>query len=168
MNIPVIRRWRRQSGLAAVEFALIAAAILFPLLIGIMEFGRIVFYWNAATEATRLGARLAVVCDMDDATIKNKMNALFPVIETTDIQVAYEPAGCTATSCHQVRVSIAKPAAQWTALRDYGSSAPDAWVFAPVFPPFSTTLPRESMRSSFGPAGAEVSNPVCESSPPPL
>lgn len=162
MNIIIARHRRIQAGLAAVEFALIAATILFPLTIGIMEFGRIIFYWNAATEATRLGARLAVVCDLDDSTIKNKMNALFPVIETTDIQIAYEPAGCTATSCHQVRVSIVRPGPERTVLRDYDSSAPDAWVFAPVFPPFSTTLPRESMRSSFGPAGAEVSNPVCE------
>lgn len=162
MKTPAWRHRRAQSGMAAVEFALIAAAILFPLLIGIMEFGRIVFYWNAATEATRLGARLAVVCDLDDATIKTKMNALFPVIETTDIQVAYEPNGCTSSTCRQVRVSIAKPAAQWTALRDYDPGGPDAFIFAPVFPPFSTTLPRESMRSSFGPAGAEVSNPVCE------
>lgn len=161
MSSRVIHR-RRQAGLAAVEFALIAAAILFPLLIGIMEFGRIIFYWNAATEATRLGARLAVVCDLDDSTIKSKMNALFPVIDTTEIQIIYEPAGCTTTNCQQVQVSIVKPDPQWTALRSFLSSAPDAWVFRPSFPRFSTTLPRESMRSSFGPLGAEVSNPVCE------
>lgn len=160
MNTRIFRR--RQAGLAAVEFALIAATILFPLVIGIMEFGRIIFYWNAATEATRLGARLAVVCDLDDSTIKSKMNALFPVIETSDIEISYEPAGCTTTSCHQVRVAIARPGPEKTYLRDFRSTAPDAWAFRPVFPPFSTTLPRESMRSSFGPLGAEVSNPVCE------
>ena len=162
MNAPVFRRRRSQAGLAAIEFALIAAAILFPLLIGIMEFGRIIFYWNAATEATRLGARLAVVCDLDDITIKDKMHALFPVIETTDIQIAYEPAGCTTTNCRQVRVTVARPLQEHTVLKDYRPGAPSGFWFLPTFPPFSTTLPRESMRSSFGPAGAEVANPVCQ------
>ena len=160
MNTSVYRP--REAGMAAVEFALIAAIILFPLLIGIMEFGRIIFYWNAATEATRLGARLAVVCDLDDSTIKARMTALFPVLNTADIQISYEPAGCTVTSCHQVRVSIASPGEEKTTLRNYISSAPDSFKFFPSFPPFSTTLPRESMRSSFGPAGAEVANPVCQ------
>jgi Flp pilus assembly protein TadG len=155
-------RPRAQAGTAAVEFALIAATILFPLLVGIMEFGRIIFYWNAATEATRLGARLAVVCDLDDSTIKSKMTALFPVIQTTDIQIAYEPAGCTTTNCLQVRVSVVRQGQEQTVLRDYRTTSPDAFRFLPTFPPFSTTLPRESMRSNFGPAGAEVANPVCE------
>lgn len=162
MKPAIFRKRRSQSGLAAVEFALIAAAILFPLLIGIMEFGRIVFYWNAATEATRLGARLAVVCDLDDSTIKSKMTALFPLIQSAEISIAYEPAGCTVTSCHQVRVSIARPEPEQTALRDFGTDSPTAFKFLPSFPSFSTTLPRESLRSSFGPAGMDVANPVCE------
>lgn len=40
-----------QRGVAAVEFALVAG-IFFSLLIGIMEMGRVLFYWNTATEAT--------------------------------------------------------------------------------------------------------------------
>jgi Flp pilus assembly protein TadG len=164
MNASVHRRRGPQAGVATVEFALIAAGILFPLLIGIMEFGRIIFYWNAATEATRLGARLAVVCDLDDSAVKTRMTALFPVLDASDIQIAYEPAGCTATSCLQVRVSVERPEPEHTVLRDYRNrtTSPDAFRFLPTFPPFSTTLPRESMRSSFGPAGAEVANPVCE------
>ena len=161
MNITIVRR-RTQAGLAAVEFALIAAIILFPLLIGIMEFGRIIFYWNAATEATRLGARLAVVCDLDDSTIKSRMTELFPLIQTSEINIGYEPAGCTATSCEKVRVSISRPDPEQTALRNFWSNSPTAFRFLPTFPPFSTSLPRESMRSSFGPAGAEVANPVCQ------
>lgn len=162
MNAFLRRRRSRQAGTAAVEFALIAAGILFPLLIGIMEFGRIIFYWNAATEATRLGARLAVVCDMDDSTIKSKMTALFPLIQTAEIVIAYEPGGCTASTCETVRVSINRPGPEQTALRDFRTSSPSGFRFLPSFPPFSTTLPRESMRSSFGAAGAEVANPVCE------
>ena len=47
-----------QQGMVAVEFALIAI-ILFSFLFGAMEMSRALFYWNTATEATRLGARLA-------------------------------------------------------------------------------------------------------------
>lgn len=142
-----------QRGLATIEFALIASVILLPLLFGMMEFGRVAFYWNAATEATRLGARLAVVCDLDDATIKGRMTALFPVVTADMIDVEYTPGGCVITNCQQVTVRI-RPAEVRTYI-PYIS-------FSPSFPPFTTTLPRESMRSSFGKAGEEVANPVCQ------
>ena len=59
-------RRRAQRGSTIVEFALIAS-ILIMLLIGIFEFGRVMFYWNTASEAIRLGARTAVVCDVNAA-----------------------------------------------------------------------------------------------------
>ncbi len=43
---------RRQKGVAALEFALIAS-VFFTLLIGVMEMGRVLFYFNTAAEATR-------------------------------------------------------------------------------------------------------------------
>jgi len=52
---------KSQRGAAAVEFALVAI-VFFMLLIGIVEMGRVLFTWNAAAEATRYGARVAVVC----------------------------------------------------------------------------------------------------------
>lgn len=141
-----------QRGVAAVEFALVSMVFL-TLLFGIIEFSRVTFYWNAATEATRLGARLAVVCDMDDATIKSRMTDLFPLLSADKIDVDYEPGGCPPTACRQVRVTVDAT----TAIRTYIPF----FDFSPVFPRFSTTLPRESMRSSFGKAGEEVANPVC-------
>jgi Flp pilus assembly protein TadG len=60
----------RQRGAAAVEFALVAS-LLFTLLFGIMEMGRVLFYWNTATEAPDW-ARLAVVCVKDAAAIKSE------------------------------------------------------------------------------------------------
>ncbi|MBZ2208553.1 TadE family protein [Massilia soli] len=145
---PRLRVPSRQHGVAAVEFALIAA-LLFTLLIGIMEFSRITFYWNAATEATRLGARLAIVCDLDDSAIKTRMHALFPVLAENDIDIEYAPAGCATSTCEQVRVSIDAPEELNTYIPGFDMGA--------IFPPFVTTLPRESMRSSFD--GAD--NPVC-------
>ena len=38
-----------------------------------LEMGRMLWIWNAAVEATRLGARMAVVCDIGDADIKTRM-----------------------------------------------------------------------------------------------
>lgn len=137
-----------QRGIVAVEFALVSI-ILFTLLIGIMEMGRMLFYWNSATEATRLGARVAVVCDVNDAGIKSRMTAIFPAIDAADIRVAYLPDACDATSCTHVTVSIAQAAPLHTSI-----------PFVPLLlmmPSSSTTLPRESMHSSI--AGAV--NPAC-------
>lgn len=143
------KSFARQRGVAAVEFAIIAS-LLFMLLIGIMEFSRIAFYWNAATEATRLGARLAVVCDMDDATIRARMTALFPVLTADKIAIEYAPGGCAVDTCQQVRVTINAPDELRTFIPVFDLDA--------YFPPFVTTLPRESMRSNFG----GIENPVCQ------
>ena len=142
----------RQRGVAAVEFSLISS-IFFMLLIGIMEMGRILFYWNTATEATRLGARLAVVCNKDDNAIKTRMMALFPMLNSANISLNYLPANCTAADCEQVTVSIAAA----------GTVIPTYLPFVPLsltLPGFATTLSRESMQSS----SDGVANPVCSSS----
>lgn len=158
MNARAFRRLKAQRGATAVEFALVVLFVLFPLLFATIELGRVVFYWNAATEVTRLGARLAVVCDLDDGTIKQRMTALFPVIDAANIDVAYEPGSCIVTTCTHVRVSV-RPLYVPTYIPDFlGTGSMNNFKF----PPFSTTLPRESMRSVFGPVGGEVANPVCE------
>lgn len=141
-------RRRRQCGVAAVEFALIAS-LFFTLLIGIMEMGRVLFYWNSAAEATRLGARLAVVCDLNDTTIKTRMQTMLSILNTADIQIAYEPAGCNVNTCDSVTVSI-QPTVPVATFIPY---AP----LSLTLPPFSTTLPRESMLSTVG----GQANPVC-------
>lgn len=135
-----------QKGVAAVEFAIVAA-LLFTVLIGIMEFARVLFYWNTAAEATRLGARLAVVCDKDDAQIKQRMTEMLTILPAAKINIDYEPPGCTIDSCRTVTVSIGE-----------GVSVATVIPFVPVvltLPGFSTSLPRESMSSASG------TNPVC-------
>ena len=76
----------RQAGAAAVEFALVAS-LLFTLLFGIMEMSRVLFYWNTATEATRLGARLAVVCNKDAAAIKTRMSNMLGILTPGNIDI---------------------------------------------------------------------------------
>ena len=140
---------KAQLGVAAVEFALVCA-ILFSLLIGIMEFGRLLFYWNSATEATRLGARLAVVCSKDDADIKVRMRQMASIVPADKISINYAPSGCDISTCRSVTVSIAS-----------GVTVDTVIPFIPIsvaMPAFSTRLPRESMESV---NSAGETNPVC-------
>ena len=132
----------KQCGVAAVEFALIAA-VFFTVLIGIMEMSRILFYMNTAGEATRLGARLAVVCDKDSPIVKTKMINMLNILTTDDIDVVYNVEPCDSSTCDSVTVSVTK-------------SVNTFIPFVPLtltMPSFSTTLPRESMNSA--------TNPVC-------
>lgn len=139
------RRPRFQSGAAIVEFALVAL-VFFGVLIGILEFGRMLFYWNSVTEATRLGARIAVVCDIGEANIKARMQEISPYVPAGNINVAYTPSGCGAANCESVTVSV-DPGVPFD-------------LMIPLVPlsitlrGFSTTLPRESLDSSGG-------NPTC-------
>lgn len=126
-----------QRGSVAVEFALVAA-IFITLLIGIMEFSRVLFYMNTAAEATRLGARLAVVCDVNTPIVKTKMIGMLNILTTSDISVGYTPAGCSSSTCTSVTVAVSK---------NINTFIP----FVPLtisMPSFSTTLPRESLTSA--------------------
>ena len=130
----------RQRGATTVEFAL-ALLLFFTFLLGIMDFSRMLFTWSAANEATRAGARFAVVCDStsNQAQVLSKMQALLPQIST--ISVAWIPANCTAATCTGVTVSITGLNYQWIS-----PIAGLASIAAISMPTFSTFLPREIMR----------------------
>ena len=138
-----LRRPCPQRGVAAVEFAIVAA-LLCTLLLGVMEMGRLLFTWNAAVEATRFGARLAVVCDMNGSNIKTRMISRLPTLATTNITISYlnPPAAantCTAATCKAVRVSLT------------GYTHTTIMPFVPLtltLPAFSTTLRKEFMSST--------------------
>ncbi|MGV2290621.1 TadE/TadG family type IV pilus assembly protein [Trinickia sp. YCB016] len=136
----------RQRGAAAVEFALVVG-ILCTLLVGIVEFGRVLFYWNTATEAVRRGARTAVVCDADAAVIKSKMTAMLPLLSSSNVTVSYAPSGCDSDP------STARNTCTFVTVSVTNVSVKTMIPFVPLtltMPPFSTTLPRESMASSTG------------------
>lgn len=134
---------RSQAGVAAVEFALVST-LFFMVLLGTIEMARLLWTWNAAAEATRLGARMAVVCDINDPSIKARMQERLPALQVGDIALTYLPAGCTDANCQSVRVSLAGYTHQ-PIIPFVGLSIPIA--------PFQTTLPREFMQST--------GNPVC-------
>lgn len=131
---------RHQRGAAAVEFALVATAF-FTLLFGCIEVGRVLWLWNAASEATRLGARLAVVCDIGDTDIATRMKSSLGLADTSLITptITYAPAGCTRDTCRTVTVTLNAATVQ---------TAIPFVDFSPALPPFSTTLSRESLSST--------------------
>ena len=145
MNTARIRS--RQQGASTVEFALVAAFGGFLLvLIGIFELGRIMYTFNTASEATRLGARTAIVCDAGDERIKTAMMALLPSLSVDQIDISYQPSGCAASAtaaraaCTSVTVSL-----------NSSSQLSTVIPFVPLsinIPPFTTTMTREAMDSS--------------------
>lgn len=133
---------RGQRGVAAVEFALIAS-VLFMLLLGAVEVARVLWVWNTAAEATRYGARIAVVCDLDDGDIKARMRERLSELADANIALTYKPAGCNANSCESVTVTLTGYTQQ--------SFIPFT-TFQPTLPPFRTTLTREYLSSANNPA----------------
>jgi len=145
-------RPQRQRGATAVEFGLVLS-LLCAVIFGVIEMGRLLWTWNAAVEATRLGARLAVVCDVDrsaGAPIKGRMRAMLPIITNSNITIEYmnpvdtvDPS-CTNDDCKAARVRLSGVT--------YSTLIP----FVPLsltLPAFSTTLRKEYMSSA--------SNQVC-------
>ncbi|MFJ1211632.1 TadE/TadG family type IV pilus assembly protein [Burkholderia pyrrocinia] len=137
--VPLSRR-RAQRGSTVVEFALIAS-VLIMLLLGIFEFGRVLFYWNTASEAVRLGARTAVVCDVNAAGVAKRVTALLPLLSSANVSVNYSPASCDINTCAFVTVSVTNVTVK--------TMIPFMNVTVRM-PPFTTTLPRESLTSATG------------------
>lgn len=130
---------RHRRGSTTVEFALVLLAFLMFFL-GITDFCRLLFTWNAANEATRLGARYAVVCDDTGmkAQVLARMRTMVP--EIGDIALGWSPDGCGAASCTGVTVTITQLDFHWI------SPIAGAAARTIAMPAFSTYLPREMMR----------------------
>lgn len=143
---------KRIVGATIVEFAIVSA-VFFTILIGIMEAGRMLFYWNTATELTRMGARIAAVCDPNDPDIAAKIAAFHPLIPADKVSVLYSPGGCNVNTCTQVSVSVTSG----VSITNFVPFVPEAFNTL-VLPTFKTTIPRESMQSTFN----GTANPVCQ------
>jgi Flp pilus assembly protein TadG len=131
----------RQAGATTVEFALVMLMFLM-VVFGIMDFSRLLYSWNTANEVAREGARYAVVCadPGSNERVLAKMQALMPDITGSNINVVWEPAGCTAADCEAVTVSLSGLKFQWVSPLP-GALGQPAWTL----PGFSTYLPREMM-----------------------
>ena len=144
----------RQKGTTTVEFAIIAASF-FIVLFGVIGIGRALFVWNTLTEATRRGARVAVVCPVNSPAIARvtifgdpasaTASPVLGGLTTSNVQVAYldqsggavtNPGGTGFINIRYVRVGMTDY--QITLLIPFISAVLTAL-------PFETTLPRESL-----------------------
>ena len=145
---------QRQRGTTSVEFAIVGM-VMMVCLFGVIEVSRLLFVINTLGESTRRGARLAVVCPVNDLAIKQMAvfnstgGANSPIINglsTANIQLEYlradgdpitedlsNPANYAAINF--VRVQIVNYVHQWI--------FPGNLTFN--MPPLPSTLPRESL-----------------------
>lgn len=131
---------QKNKGIYTVEFTLVSALFLLTIFM-VMEAIRYMYLMNAASEVTRRGARLAVVCNIGSAGIISEMVSRYPNLTAQNVTINYLPAGCNQSNCQTVTVGLT------------GLSTTIAGVTANI-PNFATTLPRESMDSSLNPTCA--------------
>lgn len=144
-----------QSGLATVEFAIVAVVVM-TVILGVIDVSRVYFSVASLNEATRRGARVAAVCPVNDPAIAQV--AVFntsgntgssPIVaglqpQHIDIQYLGEtgapvanPAGAGFISIRYVRVRINGGFQLQTVIPGFSQVIP--------VPDFVATLPRESL-----------------------
>ena len=124
--------------------------------LGIVDFARMLWTWGAANEATRLGARIAVVCDNTFAMknlVVSRMQTYLPQLTSTNVSLEWFGVSgsvsgtCTntlgtplASQCIGVRVSITGLNYQWISPLYFAN-----YTGTITMPSFATYLPVEIM-----------------------
>jgi hypothetical protein len=135
----------RQFGITSVEFAIIGT-LLFMLLFGVIETGRLLSTFVALGESTRRAARLATVCPVNDPGITSTgLFASLPGFTASNLQIQYlkgdgtvlgSPGGTDFNSIQYVRVQVT----------GYSVSLAIPLINPSVTAPgFAVTLPREAL-----------------------
>ncbi|MGL4318547.1 MAG: TadE/TadG family type IV pilus assembly protein [Pseudomonas sp.] len=149
---------RRMRGVYVVEFAIIGL-LLFIMLFGVLEMGRLYFTVNTLNETVRRGARLASVCDISDPRILRRAifnaaddtgaSGLIGNLETADLTLVYLDAnGAVVAAPSDTSGSSGFRAIRYVQLRvenfTFDSLIPvlGGQITLPVF---RATLPRESL-----------------------
>ena len=145
------RSLSKQPGMAAVEPALVGTVVMM-VLFGVFEIARLFFVANALEEATRRGARVAAVCQVNDPAIRDIAifngggggRSLVAGLTTANIRLEYvandgtvvgDPVG-DFLDIDSVRVSV----------QNFQHDLIIPFLFRTItMPEFSTTLPRESL-----------------------
>lgn len=140
-----LQQHRYQRGITSVEFSIIGT-LLFILLFGVIEFGRLLSTFTVLGESTRRAARLATVCPVNDPGITNTgLFGSLPGFTSANLQIQYlrddggvlaSPAGSDYAAIQYVKVQVT----------GYSISLAipliNPSITAPAFP---VTLPRESL-----------------------
>jgi hypothetical protein len=146
---------RSQSGLATVEFAVVAA-VLMTVIIAVVDIGRLFYTAATLNESTRRGVRVAAVCPVNDPAIArvavfntsgdSGTSVLVDGLDPSHVDVRYldrngavvaDPGGAGYGSIRYVRVSINGGFQLQTFI-------PGLSLVIPT-PDFTATLPRESL-----------------------
>jgi hypothetical protein len=144
---------RRQQGMTMVEVAIVGLVAMMTLF-GVLEIARVFFVFNALDEATRRGARVAAVCQVNDAAIAEitvfnpsgggPNSSMLPGLTTGNVVVEY---------LDQNGIALADPIASYGLIRYVRVRIANFvhQLFIPLFvrnfttPEFATTLPAESL-----------------------
>ncbi len=144
---------RRQQGITTVEVAIVGLVVMITLF-SVIEVARVFFVLNALDEATRRGARVAAVCQLNDTAIAEITvfnpsgggadSSLLPGLTTGNVVVQYldqggnvlvNPVGSFGL-IQFVRVSIVGFTHQLII---------PLWARTFTTPAFATTIPAESL-----------------------
>lgn len=156
----------QQKGAETVEFAMIAL-LFFAILFAIIEFSRALFVWNALAEATRRGARMAVVCPVGSPIPKQV--AIFDVIGgalgTSPIIHGLTPAMVNVSYLNAAGAVETDPtlitSAQASITGYPFTFMIPLWGSSVMAPPFTTTLPTESLGAVPTYPPAAPATPAC-------
>ena len=137
----------RSLGAVAVEFAIVLVLLL-TLVFAAVEFGRAMFVWSSAVDATRRGARMAAIAAVGDRTrIVDAMYLEAPSLPAEKVTIAYSADGSTFMSCDDASTC---EGISFTYVRvGFDNYTFATWIpFVPAsipMPAFSTTLPVEAL-----------------------
>lgn len=102
---------RHVRGQSLVEFALILPVLL-VLVLGIFDFGRAIFAYNAVSNAAREGVRVAIV-NQNEAAIEAEALAATTGMNPSELTVTFTPCPTATTLGCLVKVTVTY---KWTAI----------------------------------------------------
>ncbi|TBW10712.1 pilus assembly protein [Azotobacter chroococcum] len=153
---------KHMQGVYVVEFALVGL-LLFVLLFGVLEMGRLYFTVNAMSEVVRRGARLAAVCDPTTELEQQKVlrraifnaatsagaSSLIPDLQTSRLDLIYlDKDGGEVAGPNSVITTEQFRSIRFVRLRVDGfpfNLLIPGFDGAITLPTFQATLPRESL-----------------------
>lgn len=145
---------KRMQGVYVVEFAIIGL-LLFTLLFGVLEMGRLYFTVGALNEVARRGARLAAVCDISDPVVLQR--AIFNEAgddSSSNLIGTLKPTDLTLTYLDENGAAVANPGDTGFSSIRYVQLSIENFSFTLLIPgvgggitlpTFRATLPRESL-----------------------
>jgi Flp pilus assembly protein TadG len=104
---PMTRRrpFRRHRGVAAVEFAIVAP-VFFMMVIGMIEIGRAMMVQQVLINASRVGARRAVMLSSDEQSVLNAVTEYAAGVGVNGVVASVSPNPATAAAGQPVTVNV--------------------------------------------------------------